>query len=97
MARRLTETLIQETASPESFRRGQGYHQSGAVLASTRSDDLFVALVMESLPPPYTVEIVFDNEGSVVASDCTCLSDRDSWCEHVVAALLAYLEEPEAT
>ena len=79
MTARLTETLIQEGASAASFRRGRELHQNGAVIATNRDDNLLVAMVLERMPPPYTVEIAFNADGRIAETDCPCSFKGAGW------------------
>jgi uncharacterized Zn finger protein len=90
----LTETLIREHASPESFRRGEDYYRQGAVLSVTRRDNAVQAEVAGSEFTPYSVRVSFDEVG-ITHATCTCPYEWGGWCKHTVAALLACLHEPE--
>ncbi len=90
----LTEDAIREEASAESFRRGQEYHDEGAVLSLAHRGNALEADVAGSAPEAYAVRVDFDEEG-VVDATCSCPYDRGGWCKHIVAALLACLNEPE--
>ncbi len=91
----LTENAIREGASAESFRRGEGYYDEGAVLSLARRGDVIQAEVEGSQPEPYLVRVEFD-EGGITAAFCDCPYDRGGWCKHIVATLLACLHEPES-
>lgn len=94
MAPALSETLIREHASPESFHRGEEYERHGAVISLVRRGDVLQAEVEGSEAIPYRVRIDFD-DGDVAAAECTCPFDWGGWCKHVVATLLTYLHRPE--
>lgn len=91
----ITEADILLNASPQSFQRGREYQRGGAVLSLVRRADGLVAEVDGSEPRPYRVQITFSAAG-VSAVACTCPYDWADWCKHVVAVLLAYLDQPEA-
>jgi uncharacterized Zn finger protein len=92
----LTETLIREESSAESFRRGQDYFDAGAVFSLIRRGEVVEAEVEGSQPEPYSVRVELD-EGGVLAALCDCPYDWGGWCKHIVATLLACLHEPEWT
>src|SRR3954447_11193204 len=91
----LTETLMREHASSESFRRGEDYYQRGNVLSLTRRGNIFRAEVGGSQFAPYEVRVAFDEAGITEAA-CSCPYEWGGWCKHIVAALLAWAHEPES-
>jgi uncharacterized Zn finger protein len=90
----ITEDLIREHASPESFRRGEDYYQRGAVLSLIRRGNMLQAEVAGSDFAPYDVRVSFDEAG-VMYAGCSCPYEWGGWCKHIVAALLAQVHEPE--
>src|SRR5712692_7388031 len=91
----LTEAIIRQNASAESFQRGQEYLQAGAVDSLTRRGNVFEADVEGSQPVPYHVRVMVD-AGGITAATCTCPYDWGGWCKHIVAALLAWQHQPES-
>src|SRR5689334_17919049 len=91
----LTEAQLRAITSPESLRRGREYYQRGAVESLARRGNRLEAEVQGSDYEPYQVTVTLGPTG-VVAEGCTCPYDWGGACKHVVAALLAYLNEPEA-
>ncbi len=91
---RLSEADIRQQATPEVFLRGTRYAQSGAVLELVLRGDQLVALVEGSAEEPYHVGVTFDGHGPSTAN-CTCPYEFEGWCKHIVAALLAALNEPD--
>lgn len=89
----ITEALIRDNASPESFRRGEDYYRQGAVLSLTRRGDTLRAEVAGSDFAPYNVLVALDDTG-VLQAACDCPYDWGGWCKHAVATLLAVLHEP---
>jgi len=85
----ISEAQIREHASDQSFKRGQEYFRSKAVLSLVRRGSALEAEVEGSEPRPYRVRVAFAANGLSVS--CTCPYDWDDWCKHIVAALLAYL------
>ena len=91
----LTEGLIREYASSESFGRGEDYYRQGAVLSLTRRGGVLRAEVAGSALAPYEVQATFDEAGITQAA-CGCPYEWGGWCKHIVAALLACIREPES-
>jgi len=90
----LSEAVIRQGATSESFRRGRNYYRQGAVISLVLRGNLLQAEVEGSQYEPYRVQIIFDEEGIVDAS-CSCPYHWGGWCKHIVAVLLACLYEPE--
>jgi uncharacterized Zn finger protein len=91
----LIEAQIRALASPESFERGREYFHRGAVESLVRRGERLEAAVAGSDYPPYQVVVTLGPTG-VVTESCTCPYDWGGACKHVVATLLAYLDDPEA-
>ncbi len=91
----LTENAVREGASAESFRRGQEYYDEGAVVSLVRRGNVIEAEVEGSQPEPYSVRVELD-EGGITAALCDCPYDWGGWCKHIVATLLACLQEPQS-
>jgi len=90
----LSESVIRQQASDESFRRGENYYRRGAVGSLVQRSNLLQAEIEGSQYEPYRVGITFD-EGGITGAVCSCPYDWGGWCKHIVAALLACLDEPE--
>jgi uncharacterized Zn finger protein len=90
----LTEVMIRQIATDESFQRGRSYHDEGAVLRLVRRGDQIAAEVQGSQYEPYRVSITLGPAG-IVDTACSCPYDWGSACKHVVAALLTLLHQPE--
>ncbi len=90
----LTEAVIREHASSESFGRGEEYYDRGAVLSLMRRGNVLRGEVAGS-ESPYEVRVTFDAAGITEAS-CGCPYDWGGWCKHIVAVLLACIREPES-
>jgi uncharacterized Zn finger protein len=89
----ISEAVIRERATGESYRRGQEYERAGAVLEVVRQGNAVVAEVLGSAPEPYQVTVSFDAAG-ITGTECTCPVEW-GWCKHVVATLLVCLHEPD--
>lgn len=90
----LTEAVIRQYASPESFRRGQSYYRRRMVLSVVRRGDQLVAEVEGSQFEPYRVRITL-GEGDVASATCSCPYDWGGYCKHIIATLLAYIHDPD--
>ncbi len=90
----LSESLIRQGASSQSFLRGRDYYDSGAVLSVQRRGDQLLAEVEGSGYEPYQVRVSLDDEG-IAGADCSCPYDWGGYCKHIVAALLSYLHRPD--
>src|SRR5712691_2912826 len=89
---KLTESMIQALASPESFHRGHEYYEAGAIFNAALQGDLLLGECEGSSAPSYQVRIQLDNAGIREAA-CTCPYDWGGVCKHIVALLLAYLHD----
>jgi uncharacterized Zn finger protein len=90
----LSEDLIRQNATAESFRRGQDYHRRQAVISLERDNDALEAQVQGSDREPYQVRITFDQKG-ITDAECSCPYDWGGWCKHIVATLLACRPQPK--
>ncbi|WP_008311925.1 SWIM zinc finger domain-containing protein [Leptolyngbya sp. PCC 6406] len=82
---------IHEYTEPQVFARGENYYQSGAVERLVQRGQTLEAMVLGS--DPYRVQIDLNAEG-ITAAACTCPYDWGGWCKHIVATLLAVLDQP---
>src|SRR5438105_1467214 len=91
----VTEAVIRENSSADSFQRGQQYYQQGAVWDLVQRGNVLQAEVAGSEPEPYVISVTLAEDGIAEAS-CTCPYDWGGWCKHIVATLLAALHTPQA-
>jgi uncharacterized Zn finger protein len=89
----LSEGSIRQQAAADSFRRGQEYYCSGAVVSLVRRGHVLRAEVEGSQYEPYRVRVTFD-QGGITEATCSCPYDWGGWCKHIVAVLLACLHDP---
>ncbi len=89
----LTESLIRQNTTTESFKRGENYYRQGAVLKVIRRGNLVQSYVEGSEYEPYEVQITLDDRGVAVAT-CSCPYDWGGWCKHIVAVLLTCIRDP---
>src|SRR5215210_3792709 len=90
----ITEKLVRKLASGETLQRGREYFQRGAVVGLTRRGDRLLAQVEGSSYEPYRVDITLD-AGGIASAECTCPYEWGGACKHIVAVLLAYINQPE--
>ena len=89
----INETTIRSHATAQSFERGRRYHKNGAVISLTQREDKLIGEVEGSEYEPYRVIIEVDAAG-VAEAICTCPYAFEGWCKHIVATLLASLDDP---
>ncbi len=92
---KITESVIRAGASPESFKRGEEYHQEGAISNTTIQGTMLSGECAGTYAPYYRVQVELDEAGIADAS-CTCLYEYGGYCKHIVALLLAYLRHPKS-
>jgi len=90
-----SEADIRAGASAQSYSRGMSYHRDGAVLALAQRDNVITAEVTGSDYDPYDVEIHLDATGAIHSAGCSCPYELGGYCKHIVAVLLAVLENSE--
>src|SRR5436305_12284794 len=91
----VTEAVIRESTSADSFQRGQQYYQQGTVGDLVQRGNVLQAEVAGSAPEPYVISVTLGEDGITEAS-CTCPYDWGGWCKHIVATLLAALHTAQA-
>jgi uncharacterized Zn finger protein len=91
-----TETDIRAGASAQSFHRGMSYYNDGAVLEIIRRDAVITAEVEGSDYEPYEVTVKLGADGGIDYAACTCPYDYGGYCKHIVAVLLAALNDAES-
>jgi hypothetical protein len=90
-----SEADIRAGASAQSYSRGVSYQRDGAVLAVAQRDNVITAEVTGSDYDPYDVEIHLDATGAIHSAGCSCPYEQGGYCKHIVAVLLAVLENSE--
>ena len=91
---RLTEAKVREHTAEGSFERGERYFEDGAVQQIDVYDEKVEAHVRGSAPLPYVVTVRYNDDG-IKQANCTCPYHEGSWCKHIVAVLLAHLQQNE--
>jgi len=89
----LTEAIIRQHASSDSYQRGREYYEQGAVVRVVRRDQQLQAEVEGSQYEPYLVQITCD-AGGIAQAICSCPYDWGGWCKHIVATLLTVGRDP---
>ncbi|NEQ30451.1 MAG: hypothetical protein F6K04_05545 [Leptolyngbya sp. SIO4C5] len=86
----ITEALILDNASAQSFERGEDLYASGSVSEVTQRGTTIYAAVQGSQYEPYQVVL---EPGR--AAHCSCPYDWGGWCKHIVATALVCLHQAE--
>jgi uncharacterized Zn finger protein len=89
----LTEAMVRQHATGESWQRGQQYGREGAVLALVQRGNALEGEVQGSADDPYRIRCVHLPDGQWQAT-CTCPYAYEGWCKHIVAACLTALRFP---
>jgi uncharacterized Zn finger protein len=89
---RLGLDKIKELCTKASFERGQRYLEEGRVKIREVSPSKITAAVAGT--SNYRVEVNLEDKKGVFAT-CTCPYDREGYCKHIVATLLAVEEDRE--
>ena len=92
---KLTLSTIKRNATDKSFARGQSYWKSGAVVSLTQRQNTLQSEVEGNEPWPYRITIDFD-DGGITSTYCTCPYSFEGWCKHIVATLIACIEQPDS-
>jgi uncharacterized Zn finger protein len=92
---KLTEAQIRALASAQSFERGKGYYQDGAIVAPLQQGLELRAECTGSEYEPYQISVTLNTKG-IAETSCTCPYDWGGICKHIVALLLAYVHNPQA-
>ena len=86
---------IREQSTAKSFQRGEAYYHEDSVMSLLLRGQNLEAKVAGTEHSGYRVTIeLADN--CITSVYCTCPYDYDGWCKHIVAVLLAYLNEPNS-
>ena len=89
----ITEAIIRNRTSGQSFERGNDYYHTGAVLDLQKRGNTLLAQVEGSDYDPYEVTVKL--EPGQISTECTCPYDWGGDCKHIVAVLLTYLRQSE--
>ncbi len=87
-----TAASVRALSNPHEFARGEEYFRRGRVHNLTLEEGIYKAYVRRS--KYYHIRIWEESEGPV-ASSCTCTYTGAGVCRHIVAGMLAILEDPE--
>lgn len=93
---KLTEKIIRDRASDQSYEKGRAYYRSGAIYDPSRQSVeggiVLTAYCEGSTAPSYRLRVELD-AGGVRSAACTCPYDWGGDCKHIVALLLLYLHK----
>jgi len=96
---KLTEQNIRTFVGEQNFQKGQQLFRNGAIVSPEQQAMALKAYCYGSLPEPFRVQVTFDDIG-ITTTLCSCSTgtptDTNRGCEHAVALLLAWIEQPEA-
>ncbi len=90
---RLSLDLIKQLCTDASFGRGKRYLQEGRVKIREASPSWIKAVVAGTRN--YRVEINLEDKKGLkgISATCTCPYDLEGYCKHIVATLMAILED----
>ena len=87
----INEAAIRARVTESSYDRGIDYYHQGAVESITERGSQLFAEVQGSEWDPYQVGVTF--AGRDFSASCTCPYDWGGYCKHVVATLLAVIDD----
>ncbi len=94
----LTEEMIRQRTSQQSFRKGWNYYRAHSIFdeyfQTTPNGIVLYAQCRGSFAPSYYLRVVLTRDG-ISSAACTCPYDYGGDCKHIVALLLEFLQEPE--
>lgn len=90
----LTQTDIRARCSEESFKRGERYYAGGAITKRLRPNEANLEAQVSGRYD-YRVSIWVKADGKI-GTHCSCPYDYGGDCKHIVATLLAWVNEPES-
>ena len=94
---KLTEKIVRDRASDQSYEKGRAYYRSGAIYnpswQSVEGGIVLTAYCEGSTAPSYRLRVELD-AGGVRSADCTCPYDWGGDCKHIIALLFMYLHKP---
>ncbi len=91
----ITETVIRQRATPQSWERGVDYFYEGRVSQVIWRDGTLTARVEGSQYEPYLVQVTFDPGGAILSANCNCPYDWGGDCKHIIATLLYLIHRPQ--
>lgn len=94
MTKKITESALKSSASPESFARGHALYQSDAVFQTFRQGDLLIGKCEGNSAPFYHLSVQLD-EGGIQEAFCSCPYDWGGYCKHIIALMLTFIHHPE--
>ena len=95
MTKKITESTLKSSSSPESYARGYELYQSDAVFDTFRQGNTLIGKCEGSSVPYYHLRVTID-EGGIQEAFCTCPYDWGGYCKHIIALILTYIHNPDA-
>ncbi len=89
----LTESQVKRYISDPYFERGENYYHNGAISDTIHRGNCLEGYCEGSEVEPYHVVVTFNND-QISGDSCSC--PMDGRCKHVVALLLAWVNEPKS-
>src|SRR5258708_7588133 len=89
---KLTESIIQALAAPESFRRGREYYEAGAIFNAALQGDVSLGECEGNSAPSYQVRVQFDSAG-IRAGEWRWPYEWGGWCKQIGGVVLTYLHD----
>jgi uncharacterized Zn finger protein len=90
----LTQADIRARCSGDSFKRGQNYYTGGAITQRLRHGENSLEARVSGTDT-YRVSVWVKADGDI-GTHCNCPYDYGGDCKHIVATLLAWVNEPES-
>lgn len=94
----LTQDLIRQRASAQSFQKGVDYYRSGAIFnpswQETPDSIMLLGNCEGSSGSTYSIRVQLGSTG-IQDAVCTCPYDWGGDCKHIIALLLTYLNRRE--
>ncbi len=91
----LDRRLIQDYVGLTSFQRGEKYAHQQAIVQGKYKNHVVTAFCQGHEFDPYRVEVIFNAEGKLVSSYCSCPVGAGGKCKHIAALLLTWVENPD--
>jgi uncharacterized Zn finger protein len=89
----ITEAIIRQNTTNQSYARGLEYFHSGSVQNAVRRGSKLQSRV-SGQGDHYRVSVIFGDGNDVQRAQCACPYCSGGWCKHIVATLLVYVKQP---
>lgn len=91
----ITENMVHQLTTDQSFARGAQLHGLGATYEPIRQGTTLRSYCQGSDATPQSTSVNLSEQG-IEGSSCTCPYEGEGLCEHTVALLLTWIHQPEA-